>query len=1246
MDVLGTLLTLLLSSSCTAVPLPLKPTLEALSTDHQGLSLPEAGQPINTSADGNPSTFTLPAPTGTTKLANDAFLQSSVDITTAEPHHHTSIFPVPSMSVKNTMGDTVLSTAKMIGSEDVVSASKDKESMVVETLSYLQTTTQASLELDVLDYELSSLKNKSVDRQVTTYSGSMLSAWVDVTTALPDPTGKKLLKPTGDPTLSKSSVVSVYKAPISPYVGEKEATTPMSFTVPKVTSHNQANNKDLHVLVEGPTTEELTSQVPPTANPNVTTHDYFGVQSLVWPTAVNIAFAVNSDTLNITTTESMQATTMLSSTLPPQNNEDFVQTSAPTAINISVEHESESNEDVDVERQLESLVSTPSPNTRPFTAQSQIIQPSTTDSSFSSSADLVEVATKQNNTLNESSVYHLVTSTPQTKENGGNMPLTTSSDPVNCTSVFCTAEQMPHSLTDSPDIGTTVKHSATFQVNTSQNADDDASSSIGLPLENIEPSATAVTVSEPILELSTDSLEHTEIDNSSVVSFALETNNVTLAETTSMPPMLVGTSTTVNSSEVSMNPQNQSDSTSMLTQYVKMSTEATDYEQKAFQTTPSEDSISTVAETTTYSSFDTMFTSPSSHHRDTSTLYYDRESATKQTPLQAMKNETVMDSLFPAAPSTAVDSVLSTTFLGDSVTNSDNFNMPNTTSAVEHDEMPSSVGTGDPAEIPRMISGTTAAEVEGQQVLPELIHAPDESLPTQLFVSEPTEHFTLWKESDTAGEKLQTTQALSAVTQSSVSSDFSYASRDGLTSVVLEVTTTLPTNQDSSEESEPVSPHTPARTVTQSSVSSDFSYASRDGLTSVVLEVTTTLPTNQDSSEESEPVSPHTPARTSDITPVEEVTSPHVEQSTSEKSTVSVAVPSEETTVMPRHGTLEGSTLAVLSTQAPVISSSEQTVKGTLPTCVPLEPPRSPTHEFRLVFNTSAEFSWEQVEALERRIQYFSNDSACPRRFARTAFALGPPHVLSWTDPSANASWCDRAAVDFLLHAMRANTGHPTPEVTRAFYPEFKVVAVELRYRGACADRRGTAPFPVAAAAIGIALAAALVAGLVLWRALRLAPPRSRKLTVTGRSSTAQQQPPRDSFDLKQRRPALLPGENRALAGGTNGTPSKSPHTKPNPPFVVDTDFCYINPNFLEVVKPSPPPPPPYRRSLERRVRSLEAVPPAPPPRPPHGPRSTLGNRSKSQPPVEQDEGNCTSSSSGVESDAQPSGEAKSNESS
>ncbi|XP_065294109.1 uncharacterized protein [Dermacentor albipictus] len=1206
MDVLGALLTLLLSSSCTAVPLPLKPTLEALSTDHQGLSLPEAGQPINTSADGSLSTFTPPAPTETTKLANDAFLQSSVDITTAEPHHHTSIFPVPSMSVKNTMGDTVLSTAKMIGSEDVVSASKNKESTVVETLSYLQTTTQASLELDVLDYELSSLKNKSADRQVTTYSGSMLSAWVDVTTALPDPTGKKLLKPTGDPTLSKSSVVSVYKAPTSPYVvGEKEATTPMSFTVPKVTSRNQANNKDLHVLVEGPTTEELTSQVPPTANPNVTTHDYFGVQSLMWPTAVNIAFAVNSHTLNVTTTESIQATTVLSSTLPPQNNEDFVQTSAPTAINISVEHESESNEDVDVERQLESLVSSPSPTTRPFTAQSQIIQPSTTDSSFSSSADLVEVATKQNNTLNESSVYHLVTSTPQTKEDGGNMPLTTSSDPVNCTSVFCTAEQMPHSLTDSPDIGTMVKHSATFQVNTSQNADDDASLSIVLPLENIEPSATAVTVSEPILELSTDSLEHTEIDNSSVVSFALETGNVTLAKTTSMPPMLVGTSTTVNSSEVSMNPQNQSDSTSMLTQYVKMSTEATDYGQKAFQTMPSEDSISTVAETTTYSFFDTMLTSPSSHHRDTfplagdhdtSTLNYDRESATELTPLQAMKNETVMDRLLPAAPSTAVDSVLSTTFLGDSVANSDDFKMPNTTSIVEHDEMLSSVGTGDPAEIPRMISGTTAAQVEGQQVLPALTHAPDESLPTQLFVSEPTERFTLWKESYTASEKLQTTQALSAVTQSSVSSDFSYASRDELTSVVLEVTTTLSTNQGSSEKSEPVSPHTPART--------------------------------------------------SDITPVEKVTSPHVEQSTSEKSIVSVTVPSEERTVMPRHGTSEGSTLAVLSTQAPAISSSEQTVKGTLPTCVPLEPPRSPTHEFRLVFNTLAEFSWEQVEALERRIQYFSNDSACPRRFARTAFALGPPHVLSWTDPSANASWCDRAAVDFLLHAMRANTGHPTPEVTRAFYPEFKVVAVELRYRGACADRRGTAPFPIAATAIGIALAASLVAGLVLWRALRLAPPRSRKLTVTGRSSTAQQQPPRDSFDLKQRRPALLPGENKALAGGTNGTPSKSPHTKPNPPFVVDTDFCYINPNFLEVVKPSPPPPPPYRRSLERRVRSLEAVPPAPPPRPLHGPRSTLGNRSKSQPPAEQDEGNCTSSSSGVESDAQPSGEAKSNESS
>ncbi|KAL1486352.1 hypothetical protein MTO96_031423 [Rhipicephalus appendiculatus] len=236
---------------------------------------------------------------------------------------------------------------------------------------------------------------------------------------------------------------------------------------------------------------------------------------------------------------------------------------------------------------------------------------------------------------------------------------------------------------------------------------------------------------------------------------------------------------------------------------------------------------------------------------------------------------------------------------------------------------------------------------------------------------------------------------------------------------------------------------------------------------------------------------------------------------------------------------------------------------------------------------------------------------------------LGPPHELSWTDPSANASWCDRGVVDTLLQAMRTRSGHPTPEVTRAFYPEFKVVAVELHYRGACTDRRGIAPFPIVATAIGAVLAAALIAGLVLWRALRLVPSRSRKLNVTSRSSAV----PRESFHLKQRRPVLLTGENRA--GSTNGTPSKSPHTKPNPPFVVDTDFCYINPNFLEVVKQSPPPPPPYRKSLDRR--SLDAVLPAPPPRPPHGPHSSLGSRRR----AEHDEG---SSSSGVESDAQPSG--------
>ncbi|KAH7937425.1 hypothetical protein HPB49_012123 [Dermacentor silvarum] len=1186
MDVLGALLTVLLSSSCTAVPLKPTVSLEALSTDHQGLSLPEAGRLINTSVDGNP-----PAPTETTKLANDAFLQSSVhtaDSATSEPHH-TSTFPafVLSTSEKSITGDPVLSTVKMIGSEDVASASKDKHSMVLETLSHLQTTTQASLKLDVLDYQLSSLKNKSADRQVTTFPGSMPSAWV--TTGLPGATQKRVLKPKVEPAVGKSSVV--YKAPTSPYaVGEKEATA-----VPRVASHNQANNEGLHVSVEGPTIKELTSQVPPTANPNVPTHNYFRVQSLTWPTAENYGI---TDALNITTTETMQATTVLSSTLPPWNNVDFVQTSAPTATNISVEHEYKSNEAVDVERQLESLVSTQRPTKRPSTAQSQTIQPSTTDSSFSSSADLVKITTKQNNTLNERPVSHLVTNTPQTKEGSseGNMPLPTLSDPVNCTSVFCTAEQTPHSLMGSSDMAAAVKHSVTFQENTSQNADDGAS--LGT-LENIESSATAVTVPEPILEFNTASLEHPEIANSSVATFPLQTNYVTLAKMTSMPPTSIpaGTSTMVNSSEASVNPQNVSDPTSMLTEHVKMSTEATDYRHEAFQTTPSEESsISTVAAITTYGSFDTMLTSPSSHHsntfpsaddHDTLSLNYDRESTTELTPSQPMENETVMD-ILPAAPSTPVGSVLGT-FLEDSVTNSDNSKMPNTTSAVEHEE--SSAGTGDTAEKPGMISGTTAAEVEGQEVLPELTH---EGLPTQLLVSEPTEHFTFWKENDTAHEKLETTRALSAVTESSASSDFSHVSSDGLTSVVSEVTTTLPANPDSSEESEPVSPHTPAS-------ASDIAL---------------------------------------------EVTSPHVEQSTSEKSTVSAAVPSEETTVMPRHGASEDGTSAELSTQAPAISSSEQTVKGTLPTCVPLEPPRSPTHEFRLVFNTSAEFSWEQVEALERRIQHFSNDSTCPRRFARTAFALGPPHVLSWTDPSANASWCDRDAVDFLLRSMRANTGHPTPEVTRAFYPEFKIVAIELRYRGACADRRGTTPFPVAATAIGVVLAAALVAGLVLWRALRLASPRSRKLNVTSRSSATQQQPPGNSFDLKQRRPVLLPGENRAPAGGANGTPSKSPHTKPNPPFVVDTDFCYINPNFLEVVKPSPPPPPPYRRSLDRRVRSLEAVLPAPPPRPPHGPHSTLGSRSKSQLPAEQDEGNCTSSSSGVESDAQPSGEAKSNESS
>lgn len=324
-----------------------------------------------------------------------------------------------------------------------------------------------------------------------------------------------------------------------------------------------------------------------------------------------------------------------------------------------------------------------------------------------------------------------------------------------------------------------------------------------------------------------------------------------------------------------------------------------------------------------------------------------------------------------------------------------------------------------------------------------------------------------------------------------------------------------------------------------------------------------------------------------------------------------------------------------------VITTPKAPQQGSAPslsnTCVPLEPPKSPTHEFRLVFNTSTDFAWEQVEALERRIQGFIGDTPCPRRFARTAFALGPPHILSWTDPSINASWCDRDPVDTLFRTMQSDTGHPTPEITHTFYPEFRISSVELRLRGACVPT--ATPFPVVAtaAAVGVALSAALLAGLLtlLWKVLRMTPRRrSRKMNVTP-------VPPRDSFDLKQRRPILLPGEARASSG--NGTPHKSPHTKPNPPFVVDTDFCYINPNFLEVVKPSPPPPqpPPYRRSLDRRVRSLEAV--LPPPRPPHGPHSTLGNRSLgAEPTTEGDELNCTSSSSGVESDAQPSGEAKS----
>ncbi|KAH6927736.1 hypothetical protein HPB50_007638 [Hyalomma asiaticum] len=568
-------------------------------------------------------------------------------------------------------------------------------------------------------------------------------------------------------------------------------------------------------------------------------------------------------------------------------------------------------------------------------------------------------------------------------------------------------------------------------------------------------------------------------------------------------------------------------------------------------------------------------------------MAYSSEGSANATSVQTQPVKMPTDETFPSERGSTLESFISTYPLApkhDKATEltSSQDGLPATSSTpaaavlsttisgdVAHSELPSqasttkygeesSAGASDTAGIAEVIADTDTADVAGQQVLTEQPGAPDVNEPTS------AESFTPWKGNDSALNQLETLQAVSDVTESNASLGFPHISSEGFTSVALEVTTTLPASTVGPAANEPAAPHTPA------------------------------------------------------ISAEEVMTSPHGEQTTTEKSSVLAALPPETQ----KQGSSENST----------VSTGFQYVSSEGLISVASMPPRSPTHEFRLVFNTSAEFSWEQVEALEMRIHLFSNDSTCPQHFARTAFTLGPPHELSWTDPSANTSWCDRGAVDTLLRAMRSHTGHPTPEVTRAFYPEFKVVAVELHYRGACTDRRGITSFPVAATAIGVGLAAALVAGLVLWSVLRLLPPRSRKLNVTSRPPPGT---PHESICLKQRRPVLLAGENRA--GSTNGTPSKSPHTKPNPPFVVDTDFCYINPNFLEVVKQSPPPPPPYRKSLERR--SLEAVlPAAPPPRPPHRPHTTIG----SQAPAEHD----GSSSSGVESDAQPSGEAKSNESS
>ncbi|KAK8757853.1 hypothetical protein V5799_004517 [Amblyomma americanum] len=1098
-------------------------------------------------------------------------------------------------------------------------------------VSYQQATTQGFLESDedVLDYELSSLKNKPADRSVTVPDTPVSRSSVAPTTE-EESTLKEvvqLVKPTHASGISDLSVAHIDEAPTSsPNTFLVEVTTPLSTSAP--TASSETNSKNVHLSaghsVEAPGITKLTSKISPSEKPSATIsaiQKYSKVQSLAQITP-------DADPSTIVATESavvpkMEERTKGSTT---ESSEDFQRAFAFSTLASSEEPDTSGEEDVEL--QLESLVITQSPTIGPSKTQSSTKMPSTaifTNVPLPLDDDLLtRTAIAQSNTVNESSYLEPVTdklpaieSVSKATEGQSTQGHLENTSALGTEQPDVRPKQQPP-LNSSNETTTVIalEHATVplVQKSTSQTSDNEYSSitlpsTYSYPLENMKPNATAGIAAEPIWEANTVSQELPVVYNTSVQSSSPQVDSVALLQSTSTiatlatPDISLEAIPTKASEDLeTQNPPHQA-STPEQEKTTRTSTEAFNptYNDEMLYTEVSKDST----QPTTYTSPDQMLISqssndntafPSTYAFDVTTQGFNAESTTEIAQSQSVENGTV--TVLPTESS----AVLSTEFADngndttlDVSTSPSNFTEPNVTGGATLESIPK-------AEISELAS-TTATSLEIQEVTPQggdSLHGSEspQLVPKQ---STSTEHV-LQKETETTHRELETTQAPSGITQASIPSDLPASVSDSPAILIAELTSALP-----SPANEQLSSLPPVS----------------------VKDEQETLPAvgTPDNSSAS-------PAVPISVAPERAATVPPELTSWDDDSSTPAAPPTRATTTEPTAPPASATPPAF-----PTTSPAPRKEVGAAPGCVPLEPPRSPTHEFRLVFNTSAEFSWEQVEALEQRIQRFARDDVCPRRFARTAFELGPPHVLSWTDPSANSSWCDRAAVDALLRTMRADSGHPTPEVTRAFYPEFKIVGVELRYRGACADRRGTVVVPVAATVVGVVLSAALLAGLatLLWRALRLVPSRSRKLDVTAPAA----QP---SFDLKQRRPILLPGESRAAAA-TNGTPSKSPHTKPNPPFVVDTDFCYINPNFLEVVKPSPPPPPPYRRSLDRRVRSLEAVLPAPPPRPPHGPHSTLGSRSlRNATAAEQDEG--TSSSSGVESDAQPSGEAKSNESS